>query len=296
MPGSHFTYKTPADIAQLQQGDILNKTDEIKSLLEIVHPHYLKEDYLYFIVLTQTCDLWRRGAKPCKAPYITLAAVRPLDLLLEREIKQYQNQHALSKGKIIDKSFYVKLASFIEKLLNNNAPEYFYLHEDAGLGFSESCVAFLRLSIAIKAKEHYDKCLKAKVLELDDTFKAKLGWLVGNMYSRVGTEDWVPAVLPSTNAFNKKIKSILDQHCYWIDVPEFEAELKKRYSSDVIEAMSAEQLLQLANDIPLLSKEDKIITKLENTLQNKLGTVDSGTIQDIVFQLRNDPEIKAILK
>ncbi len=203
MPISHFTYKEPAS-TQLQQGDILRKTEDIKNLLKIVHPHYLKEDYLYFLVLTQSCDLERRSSKACKAPYITLAAVRPIELLLEREIKQYQIQHDLAKGKIIDRSYYAKLQSFTEKLLNNNATEYFYLHEDAGMGFSESCVAFLRLSIAIKSKDHYETCLNAKILELDDTFKAKLGWLVGNIYSRVGTHDWVPTVVPSNSAFDKK--------------------------------------------------------------------------------------------
>jgi len=292
---SHFTYKEPV-FTQLQQGDILKKTDDIKTLLKIVHSHYLKDDYLFFLVLTQSCDLERRASGACKAPYITLAAVRPLELLLEREMKQYQVQHNLAKGKIIDRSFYAKLASFTEKLLNNNATEYFYLHEDAGMGFGESCVAFLRLSIAIKTKEHYETCLKAKILELDDTFKAKLGWLVGNIYSRVGTQDWVPKVVPSNSAFTKRIKKILDEHCFWIDVAEFESELQKKYSKEEINRLDPEKLLQLANEISIPSKEDKLIAKLENMLQEKFKTVDATTIKDLVFQLRNDPEIKAILK
>lgn len=295
MSSSHFIYKNPVP-TQLQQGDILKKSEDIKTLLKDVHPHYLKEDYLYFLVLTQSCDLQRRASRPCKAPYITLAAVRPLELLLEREMRQYQAQHTLAKGKIIDRAYYAKLLSFTEKLLNNNASEYFYLHEDAGMGFSESCVAFLRLSIAIKSEDHYDSCLKAKVLELDDTFKAKLGWLVGNMYSRVGTEDWVPTVISSSTAFTKVIKKLLDQHCFWIDIAEFETELLKKHSKEEINQMDSEKLLQLANEISIPSKEDKLIAKLENTLQEKFQTVDIATIRDFVFQLRNDPAIKAILK
>ncbi len=60
--------------------------------------------------------------------------------------------------------------------------------------------------------------------------------------------------------------------------------------------MDSETLLQLANEIAIPSKEDKLIAKLENTLQEKFQTVDTATIRDFVFQLRNDPEIKAILK
>ena len=37
---------------------------------------------------------------------------------------------------------------------------------------------------------------KPKKIELTDEFKAKLGWLVGNMYSRVGTADWEGIMSP----------------------------------------------------------------------------------------------------
>ena len=77
------------------------------------------------------------------------------------------------------------------KLLNNNHPEYFYLAEDVDCHLSEACVAFLKLAIPIKS-EHYDRCLAARISQLKEIFQAKLGWLAGNIYSRVGTPDWVP--------------------------------------------------------------------------------------------------------
>ena len=75
--------------------------------------------------------------------------------------------------------------------MKNKEPDYFFLSDDTSLGFPDRMVAFLKLSISLKADLHYDTCLSAKVLGLTDAFKAKLGWLVGNMYSRVGTPDWV---------------------------------------------------------------------------------------------------------
>ncbi|BAC47429.1 bsr2164 [Bradyrhizobium diazoefficiens USDA 110] len=41
----------------------------------------------------------------------------------------------------------------------------------------------------MKADLHLATCVAAKILQLTDTFQAKLGWLVGQMYSPVGTQD-----------------------------------------------------------------------------------------------------------
>ena len=71
----HFTYKQEADFASLCQGDVLAVTEELKSILEEVHPYFLNEQYKYFMVLSQSCDLVRRKGKACKTPYITLAAI-----------------------------------------------------------------------------------------------------------------------------------------------------------------------------------------------------------------------------
>lgn len=75
----HFTYKPSPDMSSLCQGDVLCVTDEMRKILKEVHPYFLNEQYKYFMVLTQSCDLVRRNAGKCKTPYITLAAVRSFD-------------------------------------------------------------------------------------------------------------------------------------------------------------------------------------------------------------------------
>lgn len=177
---SHFTYSKKIEHDKLKQGDILHKNEEIRSMIQAVHPHYLKEDYKFFIVLTQSCDLIKRDGQ---APYISLAAVRPFDLLLQRKISNYQKTDIERIGRICSQSKKWIIHQFLERLFNNNEPEYFYLYEDDSFGLSEPMVAFLRLSIAVKTDLHYEKCLNAKFIELDENFTAKLGWLVGNMYS-----------------------------------------------------------------------------------------------------------------
>ena len=85
-PQAHFTYTIRLE-DDLCQGDVLKKTEPVVGLLGEVHPHYVEDDYTHFLVLTQTCDLVRgRGGPGCKSRYITLAPVRPLDLLIGREI------------------------------------------------------------------------------------------------------------------------------------------------------------------------------------------------------------------
>jgi hypothetical protein len=47
----------------------------------------------------------------------------------------------------------------------------------------------LRVSIALKA-EHYNVIKDARILRLNAEFRAKFGWLLGNLYSRPATTDW----------------------------------------------------------------------------------------------------------
>lgn len=209
----HFTYAHP-NKNYLQQGDILKKTDALKAILADIHGYYTtKEDYTNFLVLTQTCDL-RPRAVGYKAKYITLAVVRPLDLVLNREFEKIVDLDLGQKGKVGGSKHRNRARQFVESLLNNNINEYFYLHEETTKGLHEACCAFLRLSISIKI-DHYDACFKARFLSLDETFQAKLGWLTGNMYSRVGTEEWEAA--RGKEEYSEKINQLLEQDWLWVD-------------------------------------------------------------------------------
>src|ERR1041385_7046579 len=189
----HFTYEPKPDIKVLCQGDVLTRTEGIDAILREVHPHYLKDDYKYLMVLTQTCDLVRRfEGNRCASRYLTLVAVRPLRLVVERQIERYQH-HALEREfGFCNSKNRPKIEEFMESLLNNNNHDFFYLHKEPTIEFIEPHCAFLALSIAVKSEIHYDTCLAAKRLQLSESFQHKLGWLTGNLYSRVGTSDWTP--------------------------------------------------------------------------------------------------------
>src|SRR4051794_11739779 len=78
---------------------------------------------------------------------------------------------------------------FLESLMDNNKPGFFYLHTDLTLGIDQPCCAFLQLAISFRA-QHYERCLEAKIAQLKTEFQAKLGWLIGTMFSRVATTEW----------------------------------------------------------------------------------------------------------
>jgi hypothetical protein len=216
----HFTYNEP-DNKQLKQGDILKKTPELLDLIKTIHPHYAREDYLYFQVLTQTCDLVRRGHGKSKTRYITLATIRSLDLVVSRSIEDIAEK-TLFKNKVFCSDIHKpKLKDQINKLLNNNDNNHFFLQAEPDYGLLIPSCTQLHLSISIKAHEHLDKCLNAKILELSENFRAKLGWLVGNLYSRVGTEDYVPGAIPNTALYEEYVSELLNRYVAWVPSSDF---------------------------------------------------------------------------
>ncbi len=206
----HFTYQELDNTKDLMQGDILERKNELYDILYSYHKHYATHpDYKYFIVLTQSCDLIRRENR-CKSPYITLAAVRSIDTLLRRQLKEYQHGSSLeAELNICAEEEMSKLKDFLVKLYNNNIPGYFFLRRDPVINLNSDYVAFLNLSISIKANEHYDKCVNTRFAHLEPIFQAKLGWQVGTHYSRVGTQDWAPDFVTE-----EKFSEIIDEQVY----------------------------------------------------------------------------------
>lgn len=185
----HYVYVDQPSKDRLCQGDVLWKHPDLVDILAKYHRHYAEQSsYRYFLVLTQSCGLVRRGSDPPSAHYLTIAAVRSVDDAIRQKARQLQDWWQ-GPVKLVSSRVFNELVLFTESLLDNNQPNYFYLHEDDASGMSGSNCAFLALSVALRI-EHYDKCLAAKIAQLKEPFQAKLGWLAGNMYSRVGTQEW----------------------------------------------------------------------------------------------------------
>jgi hypothetical protein len=280
-PG-HITYATPE--ASLQQGDVIRRTEQIDSVLQDVHPHYLKEDYRYLMVLTQTCDLVRGRIGPsgrCKARYISVAAVRPFATVIRRELSKYLRHPFEQAHRLCDEKHRVSVRDFVAKLLNNNAAEYFYLHSEPSAGFNQPHCAFLTLSIALKSELHYEKCLDAKLLQLSDSFQHKLGWLTGNLYSRVGTEDWVPDVCEQA-AFDARVEAIVYDACAWIE-SSHQKKLMKRLGElqDLTTERALSEYEALKTKLP--KKKDLLVDRLFTIMvEEGISKEDAKRIANLV--------------
>lgn len=194
---THFTYARFTEQDDIAQGDILHCAPGLRQILEEVHPHFLDEKYTAFLVLTQTCDLVRRGENRCKSRYINLAVIRPLDRILRALCERLCNPVEIS-GNVIPGLFVRGERSKVEALLdrvfnqNEQAMGLFYLHPDASVRIAVPSVALLQVSIAVRAYEHYETLMKARTGRLKPEFQSKLGWLTGNLFARVATEDMPP--------------------------------------------------------------------------------------------------------
>lgn len=295
----HFTYQPPE--GDLRQGDLLSISDDLQEILEKYHPHYANNpDYRYLIVLTQSCDLWRRQDGKCKSRYITLSAVRPIDTVIQRELEKHQRSSIERNNSLcsIKSEYWVK--DFLIKLLNNNLQEYFYLAEDPEIGLHSPHIAFLALSIAIKS-EHYDMCLKARIAQLKEIFQAKLGWLVGEVYSRVGTPDWVPTKM-TKEEFDKYVDKFLDRIACWVTdnvLEQLKDEQKRRRKEfkDHNYVIPPDEVSSLLNQYAEQqeTKKERIIDIIVQQTSNTVAQSMPVELEKLKMRLMNDEQINMLL-
>lgn len=275
----HFTY-APLDRDQLNQGDVLRRTPGVERILREVHPHYTRTDYPFFIVLTQSCDLIRRDGKQCASRYVSLAAIRPLRLVLEREIRRFQYDPIEKKFGICNRAQHPKVVQLAERLLNNNQDRYFFLQRRPGSGLEEDHCAFLQLSIALKTELHYETLLAAKILQLSESFQHKLGHLVGTMYSRVGTEDWVPQHA-TEEEFRGRTCALVEDTVVWLD-----KDLHRRVLAEFGKLQDEERT------------QEKFIEVVETNQKTKAAKLREGldSIEDVLRAVGIVPELSGKIR
>lgn len=287
----HFTYKSNPDMNSLCQGDILKITDELKEVLTTVHPYFKNEQYKYFMVLTQSCDLVRREKKICKTPYITLAAVRCFSeffekLLISKKFAESNNGYLLMDSKQQSGAY-----QLLERIYNNTEPDYFFLYKEDLLDFPESMIASLKVSIALKSELHYDACLSAKHLELSDEFKAKLGWLVGNIYSRVGTTDWESILTPPQR--KSMLTEELQSHCI-IGSKEQIRILKKELANNAESLQTQEAVANFILGCPIETPYDKMIKILEDVVRTSSNDIPQKEKETLIKTIKSRQALKVL--
>jgi hypothetical protein len=287
----HITYHPALATTELMQGDVLSRTPAIDELLKTVHPHFYQHPKnLYFMVLTQSCDLVVRHDGACKAPYITLAPVRSLDLVVERHLSQFPLADVEADLPVLGTKARNKASEFLQRLFNNNELGYFFLDsEDTAL--DGDCVAFLNLSIPIKSDLHRKTCLEAKILQLNETFQAKLGWLVGQMYSRVGTQDWEPTQL------TRKVSKVLQEAAIWIDdgkLSPVEEAFKAIAQGNPGARMTQADITKVVSKAP--DKRRRVLDEASRVIGETLGPEQAPLAERLRKRLEGDAGLSAALR
>lgn len=295
----HFTYADPTDANEIAQGDVLQRTPAIDDLLKRYYNYFgSNEENQFFLVITQTCDLVPRSGGVCKAKYIELAAVRPIRAALTRELEQHLAEGFDVSFPIAGEKSRSKMQFFVQRLLNNNDPDYFFLHSQPDKAFPEDCCAFLHLSVPVKA-DNYAALRDARILSLEPVFQAKLGWLVGQIYSRVGTMDW------STEDLRRKIDQIFPKAALWIDDKHLQQAqqlvrdwqqanpgkvITKGEVSELLKKLPTKKQGALKQLRALLDQSPLIARAKEN------GVATDGDVEKLVSQIGSDQAMSAYLK
>jgi hypothetical protein len=287
----HFTYAENLTKDELMQGDVLERTPALDKLLSEVHPYYFgKLKNQYFMVLTQSCDLVPRPPSgETKARYISLSPVRTLDHVIDLQMQVFRASVKAELPVISDKSKN-RMSEFLQRLFNNNVPDYFLLAAN-GPRLTSDYAVFLQLSIAIRADLHLQTCLDAKFLQLTQAFQAKLGWLVGQLYSRVGTTDWSPTELTA------KIKSVLKDAA--ICVPEstidyLEAHYQELSNGNPDAVMSQSQISKIVARAP--TRKGRVFERIETMVIDTLGQGRINEAKRLCSQLKSDEALTTLLK
>ncbi|MFP4499654.1 MAG: hypothetical protein ACLFTT_01515 [Candidatus Hydrogenedentota bacterium] len=208
----HWTYASPEESgSDLAQGDIIEIDTRLQKFLVGAS---IDENTFALLILTQSCDLLKRHGRPCNADFINVAPIKPLATELPKLLSRITRPVVENVFTTSDRQ---KIRQFLERLLNQNeqALGLFYLHPDTRkvINLAEPSVAYLRASSSLACDEElYDALIAKKLGGLEPSFQSKLGWLVGNLYSRVGTRDW------EEEAVKDLIESYFEQFgCEWIE-------------------------------------------------------------------------------
>ena len=232
----HWTYEKWKYDSDLRQGDILEPTEGLLNLFKDVHPHFTQEKYRGFLILTQSCDMVRRKDRgnKCSATHISLSVIRSLQDVISDSLKDSFGY--LAPG-IYAQHMKKTVRDLVERLVNQNenALGLFYLHPDLDSGITVSSVAILRVAISVRAVEHYHTLEETRVGRLSKEFQPKLGWMVGNLYSRVGVTDWKEKSEDEKENIEeiiiKEILSFTQKEPIWLDRALHKKILKKRHPS-----------------------------------------------------------------
>ncbi len=185
-----FRDSKAADKAHLLQGDILENSQGLRAILKSGYPAIADdEDCTHLMVLTQSCDLVRRDGRNCKSDHITLAVGRSWQSFVVKFVARYcRDEIPGCPLRFVEADRRRLLEQELERLLHHTLEGLFLITQDSHARLPESIIFELAAAVTLKVQD-YDALKDSRIAQLKDIFQAKVGWLAGNLYSRIGTPD-----------------------------------------------------------------------------------------------------------
>lgn len=282
----HFTYHITQDKKSLCQGDLLELTASLREAIKTVYPYFLEDDDKYCMVLTQSCDLVKRKDDRCKASYISLARVQKFDTFFEKYLLSKLGAERINEYIVLDSKKKDRAYQFLERLYNNTESDYFFLYQEEALALHENMIALLRCSVPLNSDSFYGVCLEAKTIELADEFKAKLGWLLGDIYSRVGTTDWesIMTQRERVDMINKELVS----HCIISQRQRIQA-LKKILEENEV------PIADFLENFPIETNYEKAINAIEKIVKEPNNSISEDMANLLIQKIRNNATLKSLI-
>jgi hypothetical protein len=295
---SHLTYDSFDPQSDLCQGDILEPTETLQGIFKDVHPHFLDKKYNAFLVLTQTCDLVKRDGKECRSRYVNLAVVRPIEDVLCTFLDKTCDNIRIA-GAQVNGIYFIetkpKAQQLLQRIFNQNEQSLglFYLHPDHAVKIFVDSVALLQVSIALRSQEHYTTMVEARCGRLSSDFRAKLGWLIGNLFSRVASRD-----LPQ-NTINELTSRFLDSTEDVANLPLWVSKQNVTLATKAgvrIEGIERRSIIDLLEDHKPRPSKQVAIDKTMGIITEVLGDLPPDKLKAIRTRIDNDPEFTSSCK
>lgn len=243
---THWTYSAFDVADDLFQGDIISRSGEFVKVLSGVFPYFCDKGYIGFLVTTQSCDLVRRPGNRCKAKYITLVVIRELRSLLPELLEELCGTGIAG---VYKKESRYAAEQLLVRIINQNEQTrgLFYLHPDADVGIATPSVAMLRVTFSLR-RQHYELLMRARCGRLYGEFANKLGWLSGNLFSRVATPNWEDRENDG-NASSKQARTLLrlvteERRQNWVSENWIKEARKKEVNLDNVTSANAYSKLE----------------------------------------------------
>ena len=131
---------------------------------------------------------------------------------------------------------------------------------------------------------------------MDEPYQAKLGHHLGQIYSRVGTEDWVPSYR-TLDQFNQLITTHLDELCEWVADARLK-DARKALKDETLDALGNDYMAvrRAVSELDVKSRQEKVAERIVQILGNAGVAIRAPEATKLRNLLLSDPKLELLMK